>query len=68
MTDKSDMPLQINSTYTDVALDNLGCGSSMLWLLSMLTLQIPYPHLDDNSQTTKMLKVIKTMTKKVAQR
>ena len=48
--------------HTDVAFSSSGRGSS-----SLLMLQIPYPHLDDNSQVTKMLKVSTTRMKKVAQ-
>ena len=56
----TDMSLRI-PIYTEDAFPSSGCGSSSLSML-----QIPYPHLDDNSQATKMLKVIKTRMKKVA--
>ena len=48
--------------YTDDAFSSSGRGS-----LSLFMLQIPYPHQDDNSQATKMLKVSTTRMKKVAQ-
>ena len=57
----TDMSLRI-PFYTEDAFPSSGRGSSSLSML-----QIPYPHQDDNSQATKMLKVRTTRMKKVPQ-